>query len=289
MDSRQASIIMIIGAILWGTNPALIKLASWTPFGTAWTRALFCAGLLLLYFLYQIKFSLKSIKLQLLSAIFLAANSILFVSASLYTTPANAVVLMFVFPWITMGLDFLIEKKIPSRGDTLRLLLGFTGIVVIVWNGLNQSGALGNTFALLAGVAIALHIFFSQRLGERHESNQEVLSSIMFAWIITIIGLTPFVLQADAPSIISLNKSQLFYLFLFGLLSAIPWLLWAKAITYIPGHVVASLLGVEVFMAALCGWLLLGELPYIETWVGGIFILIAATTQILSSVSEKKH
>ncbi len=289
MDAKQASILMIIGAILWGTNPALIKLADWTPFGTAWVRGLFCAGLLLLYFLYQRNFSLKPIKLQLLSALFLAANSILFVSASLYTTPANAVVLMFVFPWITMGLDFFIHKKTPSRDDILRLILGFTGIVIIVWNGLIQSGALGNTFALLAGVAIALHIFFSQKLGERHKGNQEVLSSIMLAWIITIIGLSPFILQNNALSIIELDKTQLFFLILFGLLSAIPWLLWAKAIAYIPGHVVASLLGVEVLMAALCGWLLLGELPYIETWIGGTFILIAATTQILYSTSEKKH
>ncbi|MFT6388033.1 MAG: drug/metabolite transporter (DMT)-like permease [Cellvibrionaceae bacterium] len=288
MNTQQASGLLIIGALLWGTNPALIQLADWTPFGTAWLRGCFCFALLLTYLLYKKSFSLKSIQLQLLCAVFLALNSTLFVSASLYTSPANAVLLLFIFPWITLLLDFSARKIKPSFSDIIRLLLGLTGIVIIVWGGLRHAGTLGNILALLGGICIAFNIFFSQRLERRHKGNKEVLSSVMVAWLITIIGLAPLALANESLRTSPLAQEQWFYLILFGLFSAIPWLLWGKAIAYIPGHIVAALLGVEVFSAALFGWLLLGDSPSLETWVGGTLTLIAAMWQILSSIPRPK-
>jgi len=288
MNTQQASLLMIMGAVLWGTNPALIQLANWTPLGTAWLRGFFCVTLLLFYLLYKKSFSRKSIHLQLVCALFLACNSALFVSASLYTSPANAVLLLFIFPWITLLLDFFIRGLKPSSQDIARLLLGLAGVVIIVSGGLDSGGSLGNSFALLAGVAIAFNIFFSQRLEERHSSNKEVLNSVFIAWIITIIGLAPFALINESLNTTPLNQTQWFYLSLFGLFSAIPWLLWGKAIAYIPGHVLAALLGVEVFAAALFGWLLLGDIPALETWIGGVLTLVAAMWQIMSSVRKKE-
>ena len=285
MTSQKASILIITGAILWGTNPALIKLINWTPIGTAWIRGCFCAALLLVYLIHKRHFSLRSLGLQLFSGLFLALNSALFVGASLYTSPANAVLLLFIFPWMTLGLDFFIRGQVPSRADVTRLLMGFSGIVIIVSGELEGSGALGNMLAVFAGVSVALHIFLSQKLEERHGGNQEVLSSVMIAWIATVILLAPFALLDNATVAFQWDSSRLELLFVFGLLSAIPWLLWSQSIAYIPGHVVAALLGVEVFVAALCGWLMLGETPGMVTWVGGILTLMAATSQILAKTS----
>ena len=108
----------------------------------------------------------------------------------------------------------------------------------------------------------------------------------MIAWLITIIGLAPLALANESLHTTPLTQGQWFYLALFGLFSAIPWLLWGKAIAYIPGHVVASLLGIEVFSAALFGWLLLGEPPSINTYMGGALVLTAAIWQILSKLKK---
>jgi len=284
MKTQKASLLIIIGAVLWGTNPALIQLADWTPLGTAWLRGFFCVTLLFFYLLYKNSFSRQSIKLQLLCAICLAMNSALFVSASLYTSPANAVLLLFIFPWITLLLDFLFNKLKPSPQDITRLLLGLAGIIIIVSGNLNSSGTLGNSFALMAGVAIALNIFFSQHLEKRHGGNKEVLSSVFLAWLMTIIGLAPFALINESLHMTPLSHTQWKYLSLFGLFSAIPWLIWGHTIAYIPGHIVASLLAVEVFAAALFGWILLGEAPTISTYYGGILILTTAIWQITSKI-----
>lgn len=289
MNSQRASLYIIFGAILWGTNPALIQLADWTPFGTAWLRGFFCLGLLFFYLLWKKSFSRRSIKLQLLCAIFLALNSALFVSASLYTSAANAVLLLFIFPWITLSLDFVVHKQRPSINDMLRLCLGLLGIVIIVSGGLNHSGTLGNIFALLGGSCIAFNIFFSQQLEQRHKGNKEVLNSVMIAWLITIIALAPLALANESLHTRPLSQEQWIYLLLFGITSAIPWLIWGKTIAYIPGHVVAALLGVEVFSAALFGWLLLGDIPLTETWIGGTLTLIAAIWQIASSSPQKPN
>lgn len=283
MNIQQASLLMILGAILWGTNPALIQLINWAPIEIAWIRGFFCAGVLLFYLSKARVFSSKSFGLQLISALFLAANSALFVGASQYTSSANAVLLLFVFPWITMALDFFILQRKPQNSDLIRLCLGFSGVVIIVWGGLNDSGVLGNILGICAGFSIAMHIFLSQRLEVRHGGNHEVMTSVMIAWTLTMIGLIPAVMIHDAPPLRALNTEQLFYLIIFGLFSAIPWLLWGKAIAYVPGHVLAALLGVEVFVAALCGWLLLGDIPSTETWIGGTLTLLAASWQIMAN------
>lgn len=286
MNSQRASILMVISAVLWGTNPSLIQLADWTPFGTAWLRGLFCFGVLLIYVIYKKSFSIKSIKLQFLCAIFLVFNSALFVSASLYTSPANAVLLLFIFPWITLLLDFIFRGLKPSTSDLFRLALGFMGIVLIVWGGLSRTGTLGNILSLLAGTCIAFNIFFTQKLERIHKGSKEVLSSMLLVWLITIIALAPLALINESLHTTPLSHQQWWYLILFGLCSAIPYLLYAKAIAYIPGHVVGAILGVEVFSAAVFGWLLIDELPPVETWVGGALTLIAAIWQISPRKSQ---
>ncbi len=290
MNSRQASLSMIAAACLWGTHPTLIKLANWTPYGTAWVRGISCAIFLGLFLAYRRQISVKSLWVQMLCGLFLAVNSLLFVSASALTTPANAVLLMFSFPWITMGLDFYIRGLRPLPTDIVRLCIGFLGIMIIVagshnftdvvadTSSIRFSGTLGDICALLAGLSIALHIFFSQKLHHRHQGNDEILTSMMIGWVLTSVVLLPASLSSAAP-----NAEQWGYLSIFGLLSALPWLLWGVSIAHIPGHVVAALLGVEVFVAALLGWLVLNEAPNIFTWVGGVLILGAATSQILST------
>lgn len=283
MNPRHASFLMIIAACLWGTHPVLIQLADWSPLGTAWIRGISCALVLALYIHFNGFFSTKSLCLQFFCGLALALNSLLFVSASTYTSPANAVVLMFTFPWITIALDYLTRGNLPLRGDLLRLTLGLVGIVVIVGGGLEGKGTLGDIFALLAGLCIALHIFFGQRLSERHQGNHEILNAMLIGWVLSCICLAPFGLDSPAPS-----SEQILYLLAFAVLSAIPWLLWGKTIAYIPGHVIAALLSVEVFIAAFCGWLVLGEELALSTWLGGALTLSAATLQILAGVSKQK-
>ncbi len=281
MNARQASVFMIIAACLWGTHPVLIKLAAWTPWGTAWIRGIFCAFVLFVYAHLTGGLSAKSLRLQFFCGAFLAINSALFVTASTYTSPANAVVLMFIFPWVTLLLDFSLLGKRPLLGDIARLLLGLVGIVAIVGGGLHGDGALGNIFALLAGVAIAIHIFLCQRLNARHLGNREVLTAMLIGWLITMIALAPLGLGTPLPS-----GDALWFLCLFGVLSAIPWLLWGKSIAYIPGHVVAALLSVEACVAVLMGWWVLNEIPGLIPAIGGILTLLAATLQVRASAGK---
>ncbi len=283
MNPRHASLLMIIAACLWGTHPVLIQLADWSPLGTAWIRGISCAVVLALYIHLNGFFSAKSPWLQFFCGLPLALNSLLFVSASTYTSPANAVVLMFIFPWVTIALDFMTRGAKPLRGDLFRLTLGLVGIVMIVSAGINGKGTIGDIFALLAGLCIAVHIFFGQRLSERHNGNHEILNAMLIGWLLSCIFLAPFAFSSPVPS-----STQMGYLLIFGILSAVPWLLWGKSIAFIPGHVIAALLSVEVFIAALCGWLVLGEELANLTVVGGVLILGAATMQILSGVSKQR-
>ena len=185
---------MLIAAAMWGTNPALVKLADWNPIATAWLRGGFCGIVLLIYIMVSKKFSAQSLLLQFFCGFCLAINSALFVAASTFTSPANAVVLMFIFPWITIALDFFVKGDKPHKADIIRLIIGLGGITFIVSGGISSPNIIGDVFAIFAGIAIALHIFFSQKLSSRHGGNKEILSAIAMAWGITCIGLLPFIL-----------------------------------------------------------------------------------------------
>ena len=274
MNARYASLFMMIAAIFWGTNPALIKLADWTPIGTAWVRAVFCSGLMLIYLAFTRQFSFKSMPLQLLSGGFLALNSVLFVAASTYTSAANAVVLMFIFPWITMLLDFFVNKHVPRVPDLLRLVLGLAGVILIVYGDLDTEASKGNIIAVFAGLCIALHIFFSQRIRNKHGVDQPVINSVFVGWLLSFIVFVPLIDKSPPEG------TAMAALVIFGVLSAIPWLLWSKSIAHISGHIVAAILGIEVFFAALFAWLLLNEFPSTLTWIGGSLTLIAAMSQV---------
>lgn len=278
MNARQASIYMIIAAGLWGTHPTLIKLSDWNALGTAWARGLSCALLLVIYISVTRSFSFRAFSQQFWCGAFLALNSLLFVTASRYTTAANAVVLMFIFPWITIALDYFSHARKVTIAELGRLIMGVCGITLIVSSDLNSEGLLGNICALAAGVCIALHIFFSQKLQNKFGGNHEVLSSMLLAWIITILVLLPFVFTGKA-----IEASNLKYLYAFCVLSAIPWLLWGKAVAYIPGHVVAALLSVEVLVAAFVAWLALGESFTILSAGGVLLVLLTATLQLRAS------
>ncbi len=289
MSARNASFLMIIAAMMWGTNPALVQLADWHPLASAWLRGGFCGLVVIAYIAVSGRLSFSSFTLQFFCGLCLAINSSLFVAASTYTSPANAVVLMFIFPWITIALDYFTRGVVPLRGDILRLLLGLIGIAFIVSGGITSPNFLGDMFALCAGVAIALHITLSQKLSERHQGNRQILSAIALAWVMTFVGLSPIVLMSIGmhTEIAFPQDSQWLYLVAFGVLSALPWLLWGKAIAHISGHVIAALLGVEVFTAAVLGWLALDVIPVWSTWVGGVLVLFAAGFQIIAgSASE---
>jgi drug/metabolite transporter (DMT)-like permease len=269
---------MALAGIFWGTNPVLVKLSGWEPYGMSWFRSLFCLALLLGYIFLNKKFSLRSLPLQFACGLFLALNSMLFVFGAELTSPANAVLLLFVFPWITMLLDFSILKRKPTMGGVQRSALGLLGVGVLVYGGLDTETGLGDLFALAAGCSVAFHIFFSQRLAEKHSGNSEVLSAIMFGWLASAIILIPFSDMASFPS-----GNAFYCLLAFAIFSAIPWLFWAKAVAYVPGSVMGALLGLEVFIAALLGWWWLDELPTVYTWVGGLLTLVAAASQIIVS------
>lgn len=294
MTQYRATLLMTIACVVWGTNPAIIKLIDWPPLALGWVRSVFCITLLLLFLLYRRSFSLRSLNLQLACGFFLALNSVFYVSASLYTTPANAVLLMFIFPWVTLSLDFLIRGKKPLLGDFIRLCLGMLGVFIIVGGGINLDGFsgeqnFGNLLALCSGVVIGLHIFFGQSLQIKYQQNQEVLNAILLGWALSVILLAPFGVSELIKQEAVFQHPAHYWLIAFGLLSAIPWLLWGLSVAYLPGHVSAALLGIEVFAAALFGWWLLSDVPGIETWVGGAFTLLAATLQLLSSMNKNKN
>lgn len=250
----------------------------------SWFRAIFCLVLLLAYIYFTKQFSLRSPVLQIVSGTFLALDSMLYVFGAQYTTPANAVLLLFIFPWICLFLDYSFLGRKPSLGGMQRSVLGLLGVGVLVYEGLDKNTGLGDICALAAGACIAIHIFFSQRLSEKYEGNKEVLSSILFGWVLSVVAILPF---ADLQSFPVENQFQM--LLLFALLSAVPWLFWAQSVAHVPGYIMGALLGVEVFVAALLGWWLLGESLTIYTWVGGGLTLIAAVSQIVVSSLPKKE
>lgn len=268
MSKQTAKLLMIIAAVLWGTNSFCIRMAEWDAIGTAWARALGSVVIVAAYLWFRRAFALTKWRRQLASGLFFAGSNLMYTLAVKYTTVANATLLIFGFPIISMVIDFFANGKKPSKAESGVLTLGLSGLVVLMIEKSSISLNLGDLLAIGAATSIALHIFCNQGLNGRESGTTILISQLIPAMVL------PWFIQAP-----SMTDPPMQIMWLAGLAvgSAIPYTLWGQAIIYVKGHVAGAILALEVVVAlGLAGLFLNEELLDPTLLLGGAMIVTAA-------------
>jgi inner membrane transporter RhtA len=158
---------------------------------------------------------------------------------------------------IAVTLEFLGPLGVAIAGSRTRLDLLWAALAaggVVLLGGVGTPDLVGVMFALLAGAFWAAYILINARVGRRFAGG----GGLAMAMAIGVLPLIPFGI-ADAGSQL-LHPKLLALAFGVALLSSVvPYSLELEALRRIRPHVFGVLISVEPAMAALAGFVLIGQ------------------------------
>ncbi|WP_018754618.1 EamA family transporter [Paenibacillus terrigena] len=199
MERFKYSTLVFLGACSYGVLSTILKLglgAGFTVPQILGGQYFFgwCILLILMLLFSRVKVQIKQVGALLLAGIPMSLTG-LFYSVAVAQLPASlAVLLLFQFTWIGVILEAIWERKFPSRGKIISIIVLILG-TVLAGGVLEQAGGsytpLGITMGLLSALTFAIYIFVSGKVA----TNVPVLSKsfimVSGAVIVLFIVLTP--------------------------------------------------------------------------------------------------
>jgi inner membrane transporter RhtA len=219
------------------------------PLGTVWLRVGFSAVLLVILFRPRVRGRTRG-ELGLAAAFGLSlAFMNLFFYESLDRIPLGiAVTIEFVGP---LGVAVLGSRR-PR--DVVWVGLAAVGIVLLADGGGGAVHPLGVVYALLAGVMWFTYILLSARTGRVFPSG----SGLAIGMAVGAVALIPFGVAGGGSDLLDVRWLAT-GLALAVLSSAIPYSLELEALRRLPEHVFGILMSMEPAVAALVGFVVLGQ------------------------------
>lgn len=259
-------------AFLWSIAGLCIKAVDWHPLAIAGARSLI-ASLVVLAYLRRphLHFSFP----QVAAAVANTGTMLLFVAANKTTTAANAILLQYFSPVLTMLLGAWLLRERPRAEQLAALPLVTGGILMMFLGDLGGGRLLGNVLALGSALTFSFYFVFM-----RMQKDGSPLESILLShWLTAAAGLLalPF-LPAPHLTARALTAVGVLGVFQVGL-SAILFSVAIKRISAAHASLIAV---IEPVCNPLWVFLALGEVPAVTTMIGGGIIIatVAATSAI---------
>lgn len=276
MKNFRGSALVLAACVFWSTSGAFSKfIAVNGPLMSFW-RALF-ATLVLLPFVRRGRAKFRPAMLGMMACF--ATMNVAFVTAMTFTTAANVIFLQYTAPlFIAVASPFFGERF--ERQNTLPLILGLFGVGILMWG--SDLKDWGVWLALLSGVAYAGVALFLRRF---REEDAIYLTFLNHAGSAVSVGLVLFFLSV--PLLLPVSKLGL--LFCFGAVQmALPYLLFAHGLKSVPAQQAGVLTLLEPLLNPLVTFLVVGEVPTVQTWVGGFFLLGGVALQVWRSARRAR-
>lgn len=260
-NKKGGELFILLATICWSTSAVLTKPLGISPILSNALRGFIAVFVLLIFN----KFTLRINKTIAAAAFCGMATTMLFFIALDYTAAANAIVLQYTAPIFVLLFVCLAEKRLPTKGQTLVVIMAFSGVAVIFAQEFGAGGMAGNICALLAGLFFAGVFFINRQEGAR-----PVDSSIIAFAMCAVFGLLYI------PVIISLTPVQWGLVLCLGLIQhGLAYVFFSVGIKRCAPFS-ASLIGMlETVLVPLWVFLVFKEKPSPNALLG-CFMIIAA-------------
>jgi drug/metabolite transporter (DMT)-like permease len=274
-----AIILVILGASSYGLLSSFIKIAYQEGFTDGHiTAAQMTAGALMLWLL--VAFNKKSwvnpfrgpwIQLACIGIFGLALTTIFYNIALTHLDASLAIVLLFQFTWMTITMDCMARKRLPRRNESLAIAVIMIGTLLAVnvfgadWSELSLIGIL---FGLMSGFTYSLFLFMTGQV--KSDLPPLMKSAVMMT------AAMPMIYLVYPPDIfLEGNTVQLLgWGLLLGFLGqVVPTVSFNIGIPRIGSTLAAMLGSVELPVAIVAAFLIIGEPVLLVQWLGMILIL----------------
>ncbi len=207
-----------------------------------------------------------------------------FFKGMMVSTVAIGILAHYTYPIITVTLEPLLTQKRPALADiaiALVVLLG-AGIMVPQW-GLNSQYVAGLGFGLISATTFSLRNIF-----QRHWLQQESSTRVMLIQVSTVaVLLSPWL---DWSGALALDIKGWAYLMFLGVVStAMGHTLIAYGLRHVSAKTTGLIGCLQPPLAIVFAWLILGETPELQTFIGGSIILCAALYESIQQHTKSKQ
>lgn len=213
--------------------------------------------------------------LQLLRSGFLLGSTILFFWAISLMPLADALAIVFVYPFIVTALSPVLLGETVGIRRWIAVVVGFLGVLIIIRPGFGTlDWGVGLAFA--AGVVFALYILTTRRLA----GSAPPLVTLAFTAVVGAVSMTAILPFVWTP----LTGSATLLLILVGALIATAHGCIIRAYELAPAATLAPISYVEIIGATLVGLIMFGDFPDAVTWLG---ILIVVASGVFVALRER--
>jgi drug/metabolite transporter (DMT)-like permease len=200
-------------------------------------------------------------------AVAYAANVFLFIAATKLTTAANAVLLQRSAPIFVALFGAWFFKERASRSDWITICAVVSGMLVFFFDDLHMGGMLGNICAIFSGAMVAAYSIFL-----RQQKETSPLESVILGNLLVTLASVPFIFESP------FTPSNLLHVLLLGTVGfGIPFVLYCRAITYVPALEAVLLTTLEPVLNPVWVFLVYSELPGQWAMIGGTIVLMTVT------------
>jgi len=277
LEGRALGLALVGGsALLFSFSSLLVRLVEADPWTIVFWRSLFMAAGVTLWLVAAYRARLLGV-LQaggialLLAGCGHAGAFCFFVLALDRTSVANTVVIMSAAPLVAALLARLLLAEPLARGTVLAMLAASGGIALMFWDSLGSGDFAGNLLALGIALAIGCTIVVLRSRPGADLVPSTVTGGLIAAAVAAVAG-SPFApAPADLVILALMGAGQL----------ALGLCLWTVGARHISAAETGLLTLLEVVLAPLWVWLLLGETASPMALAGGAIVLGALAAETL--------
>lgn len=264
----SAMIVVQVGAAL-----AQPTMAAYGPFATTWGRLAWAAIILGLVVRPDIRhYRRQDLLLTLALGATMAVMTLTFFVAIMRVPLGLVVAIEFLGPLSVAALGFGLSRHL------IWLALAFAGVLLLA---LNLEGwtidIMGAAFALMAGIGWGVYILLNKRVGRIFRG----LDGLALSFIAAAVIATPFGLYETGFTLpMGLATQTMGLAFLTPLL---PYMLEMMALRRLTSASFGILMSVEPAVAALAGFVILGEALSLQQIAGMALVICAGAGAVIST------
>ena len=203
-----------------------------------------------------------------------ASMHVLFVLAILNTTVANVLVIMSISPLLGAILSRFVLGEPVARRTWYTTVAVFIGLVLIFSQSLGGGTLVGDLSAFAVAVLLACNFVLLRRYRK-----VSMIPAIAWSMAVTAVIAWPLAIPA------SLDGMGWVYTLLLGLvILPVSSALITLGPRYLPAPEVGLIMLLETLLGPLWVWLVIREVPSIETLIGGALILVALTWMTIEAI-----
>lgn len=271
---RRGFALTLFGVLVLTPDALMIRLIDIDPWSmNFWRGAMMGVSLLVVYGGVRRGALFSDIRnlgiAGLAVAVIYAINAISFVSAVEHTRIANVLIIIAATPLLAALLSVVVLKERIAGPTWAAIAAGMTGVFIVVGDGFLKGTSLGDIFAFITALALAVTFIIIRRNRHINMIPAAGLGALLAAVLVSPLA-DPMSVAPDKWWLLLLLGFVVMPLS-FGLITLGPRTL--------PAPEVALLMLLETVLGPLWVWLVIDEAPSETTFIGGVIVIAAVALQ----------